>query len=407
MSWKAPASAPTSSRDSTGGSGASRSPRAIWSALVAQGPERARQPAGQDHDHESQQEKATEREQALHGPQPGDLVEQLVLGVEGRERPPRTAERSVGEAERRALELDPGEARLPGQHPLHDRLEPRTVLGFHLLEDGPRGRRLAPVRGGDHDPRPREHEPEAAPAQLDPLHDRVQPPQSHVRRHDPGRRAACAAERDGEGDHRGLPRALVLVRLGPHGPSRRDRFLEPGAVPVPVGLRSQVGGLEATLALRRPVVVQGAVLPPGARHPRDRGAVEVAVALDEAPQQRVDVAVAGAEDGERLAERERPLLDRVQQVLDPAHRRLGLVDRLTLGGGYRHPAGDRVGHRDRHEIHAADREERPEDESRGEAAEAAGREIAGNGHRVAGISSSIAAPPIVLADRPHPPKQSN
>ena len=205
MSWKAPASAPTSSRDSTGGSERVEVPPGDLARARGQGPERARQPAGQDHDHEGQQEKATEREQALHGPQPGDLVEQLVLGVEGGERPPRPAERPVGEAERLALELDPGEARLPGLHPLHDRLEPRPVLGSRLLEDGPRGRRLAPLRGGDHDPRPREHEPEAAAAQLDRLHDRVQPPQPHVRGHDPGRRAARAAERDGEGDHRGLP----------------------------------------------------------------------------------------------------------------------------------------------------------------------------------------------------------
>ena len=59
-------------------------------------------------------EKATERaSRPCTRPQPGDLVEQLVLGVERGERPPRPAERPVGEAERAALELDPGEARAP------------------------------------------------------------------------------------------------------------------------------------------------------------------------------------------------------------------------------------------------------------------------------------------------------
>ena len=352
-----------------------------------QGPERARQPAGQHHDHEDQQEETAESEEPLHDPQPADLGEELLLGVEGRERPPRPAERPVGEAKRHSLDLDPREALLPGHHLLHDRLEPGPVPRARLLEDGPRGGRGPPLRGRDDDPRPREHEPEAALAQLDLLDDRVEPLQPHVGGHDPGRRSAGPAEGDGERDHRGVPSALVPVGLRPEGPSRRERALEPGPLPVAVGLGREVGGQEAALTLGGPVVVQGTALSPRARHPGDRRPVEVAIALDEAPQQRVDVGVAGAEDGERLAERERPLLDRVQQVLDPAHRGLGLVDRLALGRRHRHAARQGVRHRDRGDVDAAHREQGPHDEAGGQAAEPAGRG-AGVCHGVAG------APPV-------------
>lgn len=288
------------------------------------------------------------------------------------ERPARAAERAVGEAERAALELDRDEAALATQHPTHDRLERGDAPGSRLLEQR-RSRLHAPavLRDRDHDAASREHEPEAVPAELDRLDDGVEPGQPNVRGDDALPRPAGPAEGDRVGHHRHLAPALVAVGLGPPGLALLQRHIEPVALPVAVRVAREVGFFERCLALRLPVVVERAVLAARTGQPGDRGAVEVAVALDEGTQQPVGVGRRRVQHGQRLAEGQRPLLDRVQQVVDAVRRRLGLVDRLALGGFDRQPPRERVGDRQRRHVDRAGGDERPDDQPGREAAESA------------------------------------
>ena len=201
-----------------------------------------------------------------------DLGEQLVLGVEGREGPAGPAERPVGEAEGPALELDPREARLPGQHPL--RRSARGAPGSRAracCRTVAAGRPRSPLRGRDRRWPDRDStRPKPLPAQLDRPR-RSSPAAAAARRR--SRRPAGAPPAPPKGTANvtieASPPPGVPVGLGPERPSRGERLPEPLALPVAVGARRPGPRARGRpLAVRRPGGSRARGAPRGGRGPR-------------------------------------------------------------------------------------------------------------------------------------------
>ena len=362
----------------------------------------------QEDDDQGEKGEPAEGQPALHGAQPPDLLEQLVLGVEHGDRPARVADGPEGETVATTRHLHRLEAGLSRQHPLDDGLEPRSrasgVTSPRTRSEAsipsPSPRSEAAMRRSERDTMRASPDRPSSTSRTR----RVQPAQAQVGGDDPGDRPVGAAEGDRPRHHGHLPPAHVAVRLRPAGLAASDRLHVPLLLPVAVVVGGEVGGDDVVGTTGPAVVVVDAPSPACGSN-----ATAAPYTSGLPGTKRRSRRSSPSSSGSRVSTARARTIVRSSTAwrtscTRPARESISLTVSLSAAREG-HAAGEGVGHHDGDGVDRPHRQQGPHDEAGGEAAESSSGDGARGGHdRVCSKRPGLYPPAreSAQADRPAP-----